>query len=71
MEYRGKWPHLALRGESRGFSGLEAWGSSLLATGTSGNLSYCLREVRPPLKLQNACRYFSQVAAGEKGLISR
>ena len=29
----------------------EAWGSSRVATGTSGNLSYCLREVMSPFEL--------------------
>ena len=31
---------------------LEAWGSSRVPTGISGNHSYCLREFKPPFDLQ-------------------
>ena len=68
---RGKGPHLVVRGESRGFLKvrLEGWGSSWVATGTSGSLSCCLREFKSPLELWGVARDSSPVTAGEYGLI--
>lgn len=50
---RVKGPHPTLRGKSHDFSKLrqEAWASSRVPTGTSGNLSCFLREVRSPFEL--------------------
>lgn len=50
---QGNVPHPTLRGKSHDFSKLrqEAWASSRVPTGTSGNLSYFLREVRSPFEL--------------------
>ena len=44
--------------------------SSQIETWTSGNFSWCLREVRSPFKLQEEPRDSTQVAAEEQGLIS-
>ena len=58
------WPHLILRGESRGVPRVPVgrFGSSLVVTGTAGNLSYCLRDVRPPFKLRGTLRDYSRVS---------
>ena len=44
-------------------------GSSRVALATLGNLLSCQSGLRPPFELQEAPRDFSQVAAGELGLI--
>ena len=55
----------------------EAWGSSGVATGTSGNLSCCHSGGRPPSELQwvpqdsyQVAARESQVVAGNSGLLS-
>ena len=47
----------------------EALGSPLVVTGTLGNLSCCLREVRPPFALQAAPRDSSLFSAGESSQV--
>ena len=56
-----------LRGDVMVFLQLlqEALAFSQIATGTSGSLSCCLREVRPPFKLGGAPQDSSRVAVGE------
>ena len=48
----------------------EAWGSSAGATGRSGSLSCCLREVKSPFKLRGPAQECSRVTAGKSGLNS-
>ena len=43
----------------------KAWGSSPVATVTSANLSFCLREVKSPFELQGGVRDCPPGAAGE------
>ena len=49
---QGIWPHLTVRGDLLVFLEFRQgpWGSSGIATGTSGNLSCCLREVKSPFE---------------------
>ena len=47
----------------------EAWGYSRVVSGTSGNISCCLRKVKSPFKLQGGTWDCSQITAGESGLI--
>ena len=58
---------LCLRGNAMVFHELqqEALAFSQIATGTSGSLLCCLREVRTPFELQGAPRDSSLVTAGE------
>ena len=71
--FRGNGPHLPLSGECRGFLELqqEAWGSSWLVVGTSGNLSCCFREISAPSELWGEVLEWSRVTAGKWGLISK
>ena len=64
-------PHLTLRGDFVVFFELwhEALDSFRVVTGTSGNLSSCLREVKSPLELQCGVRVCSPGTARESGLI--
>ena len=61
-----KGPHLAWRGEFRGFCGVVVGSSQLLSScvGTWGAHSCFLREVRSPLELRGAPRDSSRVTAG-------
>ena len=44
----------------------EAWGSSRFLKVNSGNLACCLKEVKPPFKLQGGAQDASRVTAGER-----
>ena len=65
-------PHLTLRGNFEVFLELqhEALGFSAVATGTSGDLSCCLMEVKSPFKLQVGAEECCCGTAGKSGLIS-
>ena len=65
-------PHLALKGGISRFLELqwEAYGSSRLATGTSGNRLCCFREVKAPFKLRAVTLECSRVTAEEWDLMS-
>ena len=58
----GKGPHLALRGESRGFSRVVA--------GSLGFLSSCEGDFRDPLVLLQRSGVSSRVARGTSGFLS-
>ena len=63
-------PHLAMSGESRGFSGaaVPVWGFSQGTTGSSGSLSCGVREVKSPYEWRGGARHCSRVMVVESGL---
>ena len=63
--------HLEIRGENWTLLELwpDAWCSSRVKTGMSGNFLSCLKGVKDPLEAQEGRWDFSRDAAAEKGLI--
>ena len=63
-------PHLAMSGESRGFSGaaVPVWGFSQGTTRSLGNLSCGVREVKSPYEWRGGARHCSRVMVVESGL---
>ena len=63
-------PHLAMSGESHGFSGaaVPVWGFSQGTTGSSGSLSCGVREVKSPYEWRGGARHCSRVMVVESGL---
>ena len=62
--------HLAMSGESRGFSAavVPVWGFSQGTTGSSGSLSCGVREVKSPYEWRGGARHCSRVMVVESGL---
>ena len=67
---RKEGPHLAMSGESRGFSGaaVPVWGFSQGTTGSPGSLSCGVREVKSPYEWRGGARHCSLVMVVESGL---
>ena len=65
--------HLKIRGKNSTLLELwlDAWCSSPVETGMSGNFLSCLKGVKDPFKAQEVRWDFSRDAAEEKSLISR